>query len=90
MKKVFTTFDSKAEAYSEWFFATTRGLALRGFSDACNNPEHPFSRYPHDITLFEIGTWDELTNTLELYEAPENLGMPWQFIDPPAGTEDQA
>lgn len=53
--RAYSVFDSKAEAYLRPFFAETRGLAVRSFSDAVNDPAHEMCKHAADYTLFEIG-----------------------------------
>lgn len=59
LKKIFTVFDHAAEAYLQPFFLDTAGQAIRTFTEAVNDPNHPFGKYPKDYTLFHIGTYDE-------------------------------
>lgn len=59
--KMFTVYDSKAEAYMTPFFLNTIGQAIRSFSDTCNDKSHPFNLHPGDYTLFESGTYDNST-----------------------------
>jgi len=72
--KVFTVFDSKAAAYLQPFFTATTGLAIRSFQDAALNPEHQFNKHLGDYTLFEIGTYDDLTGKFVQSESFHNLG----------------
>ena len=57
---VYVVHDQKAEAYMSPFFMGTDAVAIRGFSDAVNNPETPFGRHPSDYTLFCIGEYSEV------------------------------
>lgn len=80
MQKIFTVYDSKAEAFLPPFFTTATGLALRMFEDCANNPEHLFGRYPGDYTLFELGTFDSDTGQFELSKTMVNLGVAIAFV----------
>jgi len=80
--KVFTVYDSKAEAYLQPFVMTTRGQAIRAFTDSCNDPKTSFYRWPADYTLFEIGEWDETKGQYSMLEAKKNLGLASEFIEP--------
>lgn len=75
MKKIFTVYDSKAEAYLQPFFADTTGIATRDFEGAVNNPEHQFAKHLGDYTLFELGTFNERTAQFENLKTPLNLGL---------------
>jgi len=56
----FSVYDSKAEAYLRPFFAETRGLALRSFRDAANDPTAEMCVHAADYTLFEVGSFDQV------------------------------
>lgn len=60
----FAVYDAKAEAYLRPFFAETKGLAVRSFRDASNDPQHEMCRHAADYTLFEIGSFDQGTGVL--------------------------
>ena len=95
-QKIFTIYDSKADAYLTPFFLHKERMAIRVFSDCINDAEHMFGKHPEDYTLFQIGSWGDekakfLTNSpivlatgIELvkedYPGQENL-----FTDPPLG-----
>ena len=57
--KIYTIFDSKAEAFLPPFFFHQQGMALRIFTDCCNDPEHAFGKHPEDYTLFYAGKFDD-------------------------------
>lgn len=57
--KIFSIYDSKAEAYLPPFFIHTEALAIRAFADAVNQPGHAFNAHPEDYTLFNCGAWDD-------------------------------
>lgn len=80
MKKVFSVYDSKAEAYLQPFFTDSTGLAIRAFETAANNEKHEFNRYAGDYTLFEIGIYDEQTAELEALTQYINLGLALEMI----------
>lgn len=56
---MFAVYDSKAEGFLRPFFAETRGLALRSFSDAANDPEHEMCKHAEDYTLFCVGMFNQ-------------------------------
>lgn len=57
--KVFSIFDSKAEAFLRPFFSQTLGVCRRSLGEAMNDPRSEFSKYPHDYLLWEIGEFDD-------------------------------
>ena len=72
--KVFSVYDSKAEAFLPPFFCATRAVGVRIFSSAANDVEHQFSRFAGDFTLFEFGSFDEAVGKFDLADSHENLG----------------
>ena len=79
-QKLFTIYDVKAEAYLRPFTAPTKGLALRSFIDAANDPREPMNKHAADYTLFEIGEWDEIAGTIKMYDAKLPLGTALEHI----------
>jgi len=77
--KMFTIYDSKAEAYMQPFFAKSTGEALRSFSDTCQDKNHIFAKHPEDFTLFELGTWDEQTSNFVIFESKKSLGVAIEY-----------
>ena len=69
--RVFSIFDQKAVAYLPPFVLPERGMALRTFGDALNEPKHAFGAHPEDYVLFEIGMFDDRSAILEPHTAPE-------------------
>lgn len=72
--RIFSVFDSKAEAFLQPFFSPTAETALRSFKKAVNEDTSVWGDNPGDFTLFEIGDWDEHDGTLLPKEAKKNLG----------------
>jgi len=62
--KGFAVFDVAANFFQEPFFVPSMGIALRGFSDAANNPESPVHKHPEDYRLFQIGDYNQESGTL--------------------------
>nr|QJB19603.1 MAG: nonstructural protein [Microvirus sp.] len=75
MMKIFTVFDSKAEAYMQPFFMQSKGAAIRAYADLANDSNHTFGKHPEDYTLFEIGSYDEATAAIVSYSTPISLGV---------------
>lgn len=75
MMKIFVVFDSKSEGYGIPFFQRTTGEALRGFTEAVNDPQKQsaVAKYPQDFTLFELGEYDELLGNLAPYNHKKSL-----------------
>lgn len=75
---VFCIYDSAADRYLEPFFAPTADVAIRGFREAANKPDHQFQKFPADYTLFHIGQYDPDSGNL-VPETPRSLGNALQY-----------
>jgi len=72
--KIYSVYDSKAEAYLQPFFVLKRGLAIRAIQEAIKDEKSNLSKYPADFTLFELGDWNEDTGQISMLAAKINLG----------------
>jgi hypothetical protein len=66
VKKVFTVFDEKSEAYLQPFFLDTLGQATRAITDCVNDNNHQFGRHPSDYTLFQLGEFDDILGEFKM------------------------
>lgn len=80
-KNIYTIFDASANAYLQPFFLDTDLVAKRAIFDCLRDPEHNFSLHPGDYTLFNIGTFDNLTGTI-VYNVPATLGCFIEYQSP--------
>lgn len=78
MLKVFTVHDGAVGAYLQPFFCPSRGVAVRLFTECCNDPKHQFFKYPGDYNLFELGSFDEQSGTFDL-DTKVNLGTAVEY-----------
>ena len=72
--KVFSIYDSKAEAYKQPFFMATKGEAVRGILEVLDRPDHLFAKYPADYTLFELGEYDDSNGKMLPHNTPISHG----------------
>lgn len=77
--KVYTVYDSKAEAYLPPFYQQTKGTAIRVFTETANDPQSAVSRYAEDFTLFELGSYDDNQATFNLHKTPISIGKAIEF-----------
>ena len=61
---IYAVYDSKAETYTPPFFQHHKAMALRTFTDACNDKGHTFGMHPEDYTLYDLGTYDDAIGTI--------------------------
>jgi len=73
--KIFTIYDSKAEYYSQPYFASSLGEMLRSFTAQTLDPKSKLGLYPEDYTLFEIGHYDDHTAIVTMHDAKVSHGL---------------
>lgn len=94
---IFSVYDTKAEAYLIPFFLPEIAQAERMFGDTCNDTEHLFYLHPEDFTLFVLGTFDERTANIALFDTPKPVcraiemkkGTTLQNLMPPEAAEEK-
>lgn len=79
--KVFTAYDSKAEAFNTPFFMPKSGQAIRAFAEQVNKEGTDFNKFPADFTLFELGEYDDDTGLLTPLSTPKSLGLAMEFLE---------
>lgn len=67
---VYSIFDDKAQAFIGPMVFNSPGLALRAFTDICNDKNHPIGKHPTDYSLFRIGEFDDSKGSIECPLAP--------------------
>lgn len=78
--RIFTVYDSKAEAFLPIFTMATQGQAIRSFQDTLDDPNHAFARHPHDYTLFFLGEWNDQNAEFTAEKTPVSLGVAIQYV----------
>jgi len=79
-QKIFSIYDSKADAYLTPFFLHQEAMAIRVFSDCINSETHQFGKHPEDYTLFSIGTWEDQSGKFSTTN-PKSIGNGVEFIN---------
>lgn len=59
IKKVFSVYDEKSEAFLQPFFLDTIGQATRAMTDCVTDVNHQFCRHSSDYTLFILGEFND-------------------------------
>jgi hypothetical protein len=80
IKKIFTVYDEKSEAFLQPFFLDTNGQAIRAITDCVNDLNHQFGKHPSDHTLFSLGTFDDSDGTFQTSKV--SLGCLVEFKTP--------
>lgn len=63
--KIFSIYDSKAEAYNTPFFMFNDAMAERTFRQMLEDDQSEISKAPSDYSLFTLGTYDGITGAIE-------------------------
>lgn len=79
--KIFTVYDSKVEAYLPPFTSRSKGDAIRSISKMVNDPQHDFSKYAADFTLFELGEYLDDTAGIYPHKTPVSMGVLLEFVN---------
>lgn len=77
---LYSTFDSKAKAWTLPFFMSATDSIERAWTEVVNDPSTQFGKHPEDYTCFQIGEWDALKGEFTLYESKRSIGTGVQFI----------
>lgn len=72
--KIFSIYDSKANAFLTPFFMASAGLAIRAITDLVEDPNHQFNKHSADYTLFQLGEFDLTDGLLSQPDPNTNLG----------------
>lgn len=88
MIKVFSLYDSKAEAFIKPFMLLQEGVAVRELTDAVNQADTNVGQHPEDYILYHIADFDNatgeyinhnphklLTNCLSLKTKPKTVNI---------------
>lgn len=78
--KIFSIYDNQAMAYTMPVFQGTKGIALRAFMEACNDPSTAFHKHPDDFALFELGEFDDATGDFSQPKKPEPVATAREMI----------
>ena len=79
--KIYSVYDSKAQAYLQPFYMPSRGAALRAWGDAVNDNNGQFKKHAGDYSLFELGEFNDENGTFEIDIQRTNLGNGVEFLE---------
>jgi len=76
---MFAVNDVKANAFSAPFFTSTKGLAVRMFSDLAKDSRSSLSKYPDDFKLYLIGEFNDASGAVDSHK-PEFICSGSEFV----------
>jgi hypothetical protein len=71
IKKIYSIYDSAAGIFHNPVFEVSEGTLLRGVMDALDNKQSELYKYRKDLSVFEIGEFDDNSGIIHLLKAPE-------------------
>lgn len=71
--QIYSVFDDAANTFMPPWYQNRDALAMRVFSDACRQEDHPFNQNPQDFHLYHLGNYDDETGRLENVDKPALL-----------------
>ena len=78
-QRIFSVYDTKAQAFLPPFFMTNAAVAIRAVASALQDPSHQFAKHATDYVLYELGEWNDVTAIFEQHGTPVNLGIVSSF-----------
>jgi len=81
--KLFVVYDAKTQSYGVPFFRDFTANAIREWSEVASNrsdKQNQIAKFPSDFTLFEIGSFEQGTGSVEIYETKYSLGLASEHV----------
>lgn len=80
--KAFSIYDIKSEVFSNPFFMSTNGEAIRAFKDLVTDKNTMVGRHPSDYRLMCLGKFDNVSGSF-VADDVASLGFASDYVDPP-------
>lgn len=77
----FAVYDLKAQLYAQPLFMKTKGLAIRAFSQACEDKNTELNKHPTDFSLYHLGTYNVETGSLNSLNKPLQIANASEFVE---------
>lgn len=78
--KIYSIYDDAAKAYLAPIFVHNDAIALRLFADNVNSQqENNISKHPEQFYMYCLGTWDDITGKIDMYDQPKSMGIGIEF-----------
>ncbi|QGH72836.1 MAG: DNA binding protein [Microviridae sp. ct0DW36] len=78
---IFSVFDYGAEHYMTPFYVENEKLAVRMFSDICQDSDSAIARHPSDFSLFCLGSFNNCSGDFNIHPQPELVSKAVSFVD---------
>lgn len=77
--KMYAVKDIKSEMFSTPHFLSSDGVAIRSFSQACEDPQTDLNKFPSDFSLYHIGLFNVETGFIEPVQ-PKQIANASEFV----------
>lgn len=81
---IFSTFDSKAKVFSQPYYMSGKGAAMRAFQDAVNEgtkESNVMKRHPEDFSMFHLGEYNDETASFTMEKVPVHVVNAFELVD---------
>jgi len=81
--KLFVVYDAKTESYGVPFFRDFTANAIREWQEVASkksDSQNQIAKFPADFCLFEIGSFEQSTGKLDIYETKYSLGLASEHV----------
>ena len=78
-KQVYAVFDIKSNLFSSPHHLQSNGVAIRSFSQACEDQQTEFNKFPEDYSLYHLGSFDIESGLLDP-ETPKQIANASEFV----------
>lgn len=82
--KIFSIKDLKSELGANPMVGETTAAGIRYFAAAIRDPENPWSKWPEDFVLFELGDWNPERLEITTYDTPRPVSRGDEWTTKPA------
>ena len=79
--QMFSVYDQKARTFCTPFFCPNEHVAVRAFGHSANDPTTEVGRYPHDFSIYHLGTFDMETGDTLLLDCPLHLHLAQSLVN---------
>lgn len=79
MQQIYAVKDVKSGLFSSTHVQQSNGVAIRSFSQACEDESTQFYKYPSDFSLYHLGTLNIETGEISS-NTPEQISNASEFV----------
>lgn len=81
MKEIYVIRDQASQTFATPWFSLTLGTAMREFESGVTQPGTAYYDYPEHFSLYRLGTYEEESAQMDLYQEPEFIAKAVEFVE---------